>query len=1093
MVPERVTRPHGECRLHRVVAAHAARDPRALALAHGAERLTYGELDERARRLAGRLTACGVRRGDVVGVHLERGIDLVVAVLAVLRAGAAYLVLDPGFPVARLRDMARLARVRRAIGATETAGALALPVLLEHERGAGEETAPDGTSVPDIDPADTACVMFTSGSTGEPKGIATSHRAIATTLLGQDLLPTGRDQVWAQCSAISWDGFALELWGALLGGGTCVLYPGRRPDPVTIGRLVAEHGVTAMYLSSGLFNVVADEYPSAFAGLSTLMVGGEPMSPTHAGRVRADFPRLRLLNGYGPVEGTVFLTAHQVGDVAPDDTSVPIGRALAGRRLRVLDARLRPVPDGEVGELYAAGTSLAQGYVGRTDLTAERFVADPLGEPGERMYRTGDLVRRSPDGVLEFVGRADGQLKLRGFRIEPGEIEAVLARHPAVARAAVVLDTARQREKRLMAYVVPRGETDAAELRAHVAGSLPDFMVPAGCVLLDQLPLTAGGKVDRAALAAGHGAPELLPTSDAQRRLWFLDQVDAGVAYTLPILLRLRGELDVDALRAALADVTARHVALRTVFPVVDGQPWQRALDRPPVVEVCHVPSADIDAHVTAAARHRFDLRDEPPLRVSLFTAADDSRAHALVLVMHHIAFDGWSLAPLLRDLGIAYTARAEGTVPRLPALPLTYPEHAARRTRLLGAATEPSSLTERQLAYWRRTLADLPVGMTLPRRAERAEPPGPRAGVVRRRVDAATHAALIRLAREHGATLFATLHTALVVVLRRAGAGDDIAVGTPVAGRDLLPVDDLVGFFVNLLVLRVGVDAEASLADLLARVRDADLDALDHQDVPFEAVVAALNPPRRPGRHPLVDVVLAMNSTAAATLGVPGLAESHEVLRTGAARFELLVDLDDDYDADGTPAGIALVVEYKAAVFDEAVATWLADALLGVLGTLTSAPKTSLADVVTPPLPAGAKPSPDIPAMSEAKGSPDGTSGDGLEQRLAEIWCQVLDLPAVGPHDDFFALGGTSLRAVRLAARITTAERLPATADLIFAAPTVARLAATLREARAAPPAAIPRLPRVARVARARAVDRRRDDNGQQDSGRRGSGEPWT
>ncbi|MGH3750160.1 MAG: amino acid adenylation domain-containing protein, partial [Micromonosporaceae bacterium] len=447
-----------------------------------------------------------------VGVCLERSAEMAVAVLGVLTAGAGYVMLDPEFPAERLRAMAADAGVRAVVcrrgdrwgGDLWGSGA----IHVEDAHGPAPQPAPGN-------PEDTACVMFTSGSTGRPKGIVASHRAIAETVTGQDFAEFGPGAVWLQCAPVSWDAFALELWGPLLGGGTCVLHPGQRPEPATIGRLVAAHGVTSMYLSASLFNVITDECPDALDGLAELIVGGEALSASHVARALKRRPQLRLSNGYGPVEGMIFLTAHQVAPgQAPEGEPVPIGRALAGKRVRVLDQRLRPVPDGTVGELYASGAGIAHGYAGQPGITAERFLADPYGGPGERMYRTGDLARRRPDGVLEFVGRADDQVKIRGFRVEPGEVETALARHPTVARAAVVAVEDAAGELQLIGYVVTRPGYHEADLRGHANAVLPDHLRPAGYVRLDALPLLPSGKLNRAALPA----PALAPARDSSAR-----------------------------------------------------------------------------------------------------------------------------------------------------------------------------------------------------------------------------------------------------------------------------------------------------------------------------------------------------------------------------------------------------------------------------------------------------------------------------------------------------------------------------------------------------------------------------------------------
>ncbi|WP_329570517.1 amino acid adenylation domain-containing protein [Kitasatospora sp. NBC_01266] len=488
--------------LHEIFEDRAAAAPHALAVVAEDERLSYGELDLRADRLAQRLVDAGVRRGSLVGIHLERGTGMAVAILAALKAGAGYVMLDRDFPAHRLRGMvedtdpvvviARSAAEVRRLGAsarfvapTATAGR-ALP------RGAAGARS-----------ADLACVIFTSGSTGRPKGVAAPHRAIVATIVGQRYTRFGPDTVWLQCAPVSWDAFALELWGPLLSGGACVFHPGS-PDPIRMAQLVARHGITTMNLPTVLFHVIMEAYPAAFAALTDLLVGGERLSPEHAARVVREFPALRFVNGYGPVECMIFVTTHQVTAAGAELAPVPIGRSLAGKNLQVLDERLRPVVDGEVGELYASGEGLARGYLGRPGLTAERFVADPFGRPGGRMYRTGDLVRRNADGPLEFVGRVDGQVKIRGIRVEYAEVEAVLEAHPAVSKAVVMATDDHPEDRRLIAYLTMRQESGIGPvedgLRSHAAEHMPDFMVPFRFVLLDSFPLTPNGKLDRKAL-----------------------------------------------------------------------------------------------------------------------------------------------------------------------------------------------------------------------------------------------------------------------------------------------------------------------------------------------------------------------------------------------------------------------------------------------------------------------------------------------------------------------------------------------------------------------------------------------------------------
>jgi amino acid adenylation domain-containing protein len=499
---------------HELVAAQAERTPDAVALVHGDHRVTYRELVDRANRLAHELTARGVRAGQVVGVLLDRDVDLVVAVLGVLTAGAGYTALDLRFPRKRLAELVGRTGTPLVVTSTSLADRLPeVPALVVDDPGtaarvAGHPAASPGVAV---SPEDVACVMFTSGSTGVPKGVVAPHRALVGTLLSQEYVDFSPDHVWLQCSPVSWDAFALELFGPLLAGATCVLQPGPTPEPAVIGALVARHRITTVHLSASLLNHLLDEYPTALAGVRQIMTGGEPASVAHLRKLLDRHPGVRLVNGYSPVENMIFTVCHQVRLEDTDLPSIPVGRPIVNKGFYVLDAHLNLLPPGVVGELYMTGVGLARGYLGAPGQTAERFVACPHGEPGERMYRTGDLVRwlavggaddRSGPGVLHFLGRADDQIKIRGFRVEPGEVSNALTHHPTVRQAAVVVREDRPGDKRLVAYVVaePGAEPDPASLRAHAEEHLPEHMRPSAYVRMDVLPRNANGKLDRAAL-----------------------------------------------------------------------------------------------------------------------------------------------------------------------------------------------------------------------------------------------------------------------------------------------------------------------------------------------------------------------------------------------------------------------------------------------------------------------------------------------------------------------------------------------------------------------------------------------------------------
>ncbi|MEU0124547.1 non-ribosomal peptide synthetase, partial [Streptomyces albidoflavus] len=494
--------------LHELFQEQAARRPEATALVLGDRRVSYGELNARANRLARHLAGQGVGPGDLVGVCLERGPELVTGLLAVLKTGAGCAPMDPAFPGPRLAEMARQAGtgvvVTDAAGAGRAAALAPTVVVLP---GPGEAEGPlaaygEGDLPNRATPDDAAYVMFTSGSTGRPKGVLSPHRSLVRLLFGQEFLVFGEHRTWLQAAPVSWDGFAIELWGALLHGGTGVLHPGSTPDPAVITELARAHGITTAFLPTSLFNAIADEYPELIGRLREVMTGGEACSPRHLAKALRAHPALALLHVYGPMENGGYTTWHRVRPDELDGPTVPIGRAVAHTRTHVLDDRLQPVAEGGTGELWIGGDGLARGYFGRPALTAERFIASPF-TPGERLYRSGDQVRLLPSGELEFVGRTDHQVKIRGFRIEPEEVRAALLGHPAVAEAAVVAVRHGDGPRRLAAYVVPTPGDEApgrAELRAFLSRELPAHMVPSAFTALERMPHNASAKVDRAAL-----------------------------------------------------------------------------------------------------------------------------------------------------------------------------------------------------------------------------------------------------------------------------------------------------------------------------------------------------------------------------------------------------------------------------------------------------------------------------------------------------------------------------------------------------------------------------------------------------------------
>jgi amino acid adenylation domain-containing protein len=1037
--------------LHSLVDAQVRRTPDRIALCFDQETWTYAELQSRAEIVACRLADRGIGSGALVGIGMRRSADLVIAVLGVLKAGAAYVPLDPAYPADRLAFMMHDTALKVVL--TDTGSVQSLPLIDGVEmlcldiRADGQDTRP-GAGPVNIKPADSrAYVLYTSGSTGHPKGTIGLHPgAVSRCRWMWRKYEFGIDDVFCLRTSLNFVDSIWEIFGALMHGARLVILPDELvADPARLPDQLSASGVSHIVMVPSLLRAILDEESASsirLPALHTWITSGEPLAPQLLERFRAIFPHARLLNTYGTSE-TWDACCFDTRGWTPVMPSVPIGKPVANVRTYILDRHLEPVPPGMSGELYVGGYGADAGYWNQPDLTQQRFIPDPFAdESGASMYRTGDRVRLLGDGNLDCLGRIDRQLKIRGYRVEPGEIESALCRHVQVSQATVVKREVDDGIAQLVAYVVCLCPVPAEdELRRLLRRSLPDYMIPARFVHLDQLPLTPSGKVDRFALPApeyspepgpsfvapqselevliaaiwsevlgieqiglhddffelgGHSllatrvvsrlrercdsrftlqhlfegstvaelaaearhllamahdgrsaAPSLgrvsreldLPLSFGQERLWFLDQLDSdSPAYNIAFTVHLQGELKLSVLQAAMDALVARHEVLRTTFPASNGRPVQEIMPHLSVPVQFERQSRADEAQwrqrLMDLSRRSFDLARGPLLAVHLLQRSDHS--HVLLIVIHHSISDGASNNILFRDLAMFCEAYATGHAPDLPELPVQYADYAHWQRCWLSDERLSS-----QLAYWTDRLAGAPPALELPTDRPRPADQRFRGAWIRRQMTADQAQTLGTLGREHGCTLFMVMFATFNILLKRYSGQTDLIVGSPVAGRVHPDVDELMGLFINSLVLRTDLSGNPLVSDLLQQVRQTVLDAQAHQELPFEKLVEVLQPDRTLSHAPVFQVMFNLMPVAKRRYSFDGLQmELDRLLDHGISTFDLTLSVGEHED------GLELIFEYDTDLFDAATIERLADHYFNLLSAVTMSVDRPVADL---------------------------------------------------------------------------------------------------------------------------------------------------
>ncbi|MCI0665625.1 MAG: amino acid adenylation domain-containing protein [Acidobacteria bacterium] len=1040
--------------IHQLVEEQEKRTSDSVAVLFKDRHLSYAELDRKANQLARYLQQLGVEPETRVGICVERSLDLVIGLLAILKAGGAYVPLDPTYPAERLRMIAEDAQIGALVTEKRFVGRLPITkvklVVLNAEWKEIDRYSVEKL-VCAVNPNNLAYVLYTSGSTGKPKGVMVPHQGVVNYLSwAAEAYEMHRGYGAPVHSSVGFDLTITSLFTPLLSGCCVVLLP-EDGGIEALGTSIRDVGnysllkITPAHLDF-LNQLVETDYP--LNPTNALIIGGDALQWGSLSLWRRSVPRTRIINEYGPTETVVGCCVYEVTEDDCSSGIVAIGRPIANIRLYALDQNLKPVSKGIIGELYIGGDGLARGYMNRTDLTAERFQPNPFsGMAGERIYKTGDLIRFRTDENLEFVGRADSQVKIRGHRVELGEIEAFVRGYPGICETAVLYCGDSANDKKLVAYLAcePGVQVPIAELRNYLRLHLPEYMIPAQFLIVERLPLTSHGKVDRKALPrpedlhtdereksirqltmiedviagiweqvlrinlvrtsdnffhlGGHSltatqvisrlrnsfhvdvpirqlfetprlselanviekliiggkkvsAPPIrpvsrnqpLPLSYAQQRLWFLDQLEPGdPAYIGSKAIRLNGFLAIASMEQGLGEIVRRHEALRSRFISQDGRPAQIFTQaetlRLPIVDLRALDSKEqellIELIAASETRRPFDLSMGPLLRYHLLWL--DSQDYLALFTTHHIISDGWSMGVLINEVTLHYEAFSHGRQSPLAELPIQYADFAHwQREWMRGEVLDD------HLSYWRQKLSPpLPEVSLLIDRPAVAKPT--QRGATRAIIlSADLFEELKSLGRRNGATMFMTMLAAFKVILYRHTGHEDIIVGSPIAARNLTGTEDLLGFFINTLVLRTDLSGDPYFGELLGRVREVAIGAYTYQDLPFEKLIEELHVEREINRNPLAKVVFNLQNAPPPPLQLSRILVTPMGGQTSTANFDLAVIVVE------TGSGLTVIMRYKTDLFKPTTIDRLLAQYEFLLRIVTQKPDVRLSELMT-------------------------------------------------------------------------------------------------------------------------------------------------